>query len=199
MGKTRCACLLYVQNKSSRGGDEREGKEIYFTQINNQLFIGTMGSEHQHKHSSNLILPQYSRRTRHFSSSTLCSLKSQTAHASFRRSTHIQLPGRSILEALLKLWSKLYTLCPQHSLAYTAGNKQLINTGAVPTPVRLQILRSTYHTYRNPRCCSISKRGRVYQKNIHTCHVFFHIPVCSLLYFDRRVKSWFMLAALRRY
>lgn len=162
MGKTLCAnppLVRLEQRQQWRGGDGREGKEIYFTQINNQLFIGTMGSEHQHKHGSNLILPQYSPRTRHFSSSTLCSLKSQTAHASFRRSTRIQPPGRSILEALLKLWSKLYTPCPRHSRAHTAGNKQLINTGAVPTPVRLQIPPSTYHTYRNPRCGSISKKG----------------------------------------
>lgn len=197
--KTLCAnppLARSEQKQQWRGGDGCEGKEIYFTQINHQLFIG---SEHQHKHSSNLILPQYSPSARRISSSTLCSFKSQTAHASVRCSTRIQPPSRSILEVLLKLWTKLYTLCPQHSRAYTAGNKQLINTGAMPTLVRLQILRSTYHTYRNPGCGTILKRGHVYQKNIHTCHVFLHIPVCSLLFFDRRVKSWFMLAALTRY
>ncbi len=33
---------------------------ILHTWINNPLFIDTTGSEHQHKHSSNLILPHYS-------------------------------------------------------------------------------------------------------------------------------------------
>lgn len=88
------------------------GKEMYFTQMNNQLFIGATGSEHQHKHSSNLILPHYSRGCiAFFYRRLLLSEITDSTHSS-QQGTRIHLPSRSILEALLQLCSKLYTSVP---------------------------------------------------------------------------------------
>lgn len=108
---------------------------------------------------------------------------------SSQQRTHIHLPSRSILEALLRLWSKPCTQTPRHSQADTAGNEQLVNTGAVPTLV-IQNPAVNLSNHQNEQVAILQLQCvTVWEmKNILTCHVLFFpflIPACSVLYFDR--------------
>lgn len=108
-----------------------------------------------------------------------------STHSS-QQGTRIHLPSRSILEALLQLCSKLYTVSPALTGLYcrkwtTNKYRSVANSGEIQNPA-INLSNSSNLSGGNPRCSPISKEAISVWKNIHTCHVgFFSTEIHSCL------------------
>lgn len=116
----------HITKTASERWRERYVRErcILHTWINNPLFMGATSSEHQHKHSSNPILPHCNLGSITDTYCQFFALWDRRHPRSTRQNTRIHLSRRSILETLLKLWSKLLTLCTLPSKAYTVRSER---------------------------------------------------------------------------
>ena len=154
--------------------------------------MGTTGSEHKHKHSSNPILPHYSlgciidtyRRL-----SALWDRRQHTQHSPDHSylSTQ-QINTRSTLKALVKA---LYTVSPALTGLYcrkwtTNKSSSSASSGEIQNPA----VHQTYQVAIPTAVKSNIKRSRFGLKIHLYLSCLFHrnasLTVCSLLHFDRR-------------